>query len=112
MTDEPKLVYPTLVQTLRVLIYNGDADACVPYTDNEAWTTKFAETNGLEETSPWHPWAAGIMPSNPQVAGYATKYDVNNFTFVTVKGAGHMVPQVKPIQALAMFEKFLAFNDF
>ncbi len=23
----------------QVLIYNGDWDACVPYTDNEAWTS-------------------------------------------------------------------------
>ena len=22
-----------------MLIYNGDWDACVPYTDNEAWTS-------------------------------------------------------------------------
>lgn len=24
---------------LQVLIYNGDADACVPYIGNEEWTT-------------------------------------------------------------------------
>ncbi len=26
-----------------------------------------------------------------QVAGYVTKYDTNDFQFVTVKGSGHMV---------------------
>ena len=26
-----------------------------------------------------------------QVAGYVTKYDANDFTFITVKGSGHMV---------------------
>jgi hypothetical protein len=26
-----------------------------------------------------------------QVAGYVTKYDTNDFTFITVKGSGHMV---------------------
>ena len=25
------------------------------------------------------------------MAGYVTKYDVNDFMFLTVKGAGHMV---------------------
>ena len=30
--------YPFLNEHIRVLIYNGDWDACVPYTDNEAWT--------------------------------------------------------------------------
>ena len=29
-----------------------------------------------------------------QVAGYVTKYDANDFTFITVKGSGHMVSTV------------------
>ena len=33
----PRDTYPKL-KHLEVLIYNGDWDACVPYTDNEAWT--------------------------------------------------------------------------
>ena len=32
-----------------------------------------------------------------QVAGYVTTYE-QNFNFVTVKGAGHMVPQFRPPQ--------------
>ena len=32
--------YPLLLNaSLRVLVYNGDWDACVPYTDGEAWTS-------------------------------------------------------------------------
>lgn len=26
-----------------------------------------------------------------QIAGYVTIYDINDFTFITVKGSGHMV---------------------
>jgi len=32
----------------------------------------------------------------------------SNFTFATVKGSGHMVPQYKPKEAFAMFSAFLA----
>ena len=30
-------LYPQLIGKIRVLIYNGDADACVPYIGNEEW---------------------------------------------------------------------------
>ena len=32
------------------------------------------------------------------------------FFFVTVKGAGHMVPQYEPVFALTLLENFLAFD--
>ncbi len=76
----PVTVYPTLIQSLRVLIYNGDVDCCVPFTDNESWTASL----GLPVSAPWHPWTI-----DNQVAGYATVYSVPNathpFTFITVK---------------------------
>ena len=34
----PRDTYPQLVAGIRVIIYNGDWDSCVPYTDAEAWT--------------------------------------------------------------------------
>lgn len=42
-----------------------------------------------------------------QVAGYAVEY-ASGLTFATVKGAGHMVPETNPVQALAMFERFVS----
>eukprot|EP00493_Phyllostaurus_siculus_P003763 UN03778 len=30
-------LYPELAKKIRVMIYNGDADACVPYIGNEEW---------------------------------------------------------------------------
>lgn len=46
-----------------------------------------------------------------QVAGYATVYDVpgatHPFTFITVKGSGHMVPQYQPVLASEMLRRFL-----
>ena len=107
MKNEPKEVYPFGCEAA-CLIYNGDADACVPYTDN-AYGHPLLYSNNIKELKPWHSWTTG----DEQVAGYATTYaKANGFSFVTVRGAGHMVPQVKPKQALAMFEKFLAGNTF
>lgn len=61
---------------------------------------------GLTVTGqPWRQWnfkdALGT-----QVAGYVTDY-AEGLTFATIKGAGHMVPQFKPIPALVMFQKFI-----
>jgi len=87
----------TIIPNTRVLIFNGDADCCVPYNGNEQWTS----TLGIPQTKAWTPWSV-----NSQVAGYVTSYQMN-FQFVTVKGAGHMVPQYKPVEALNMIERFV-----
>ena len=51
-----------------------------------------------------------------QVAGYATVYTVPNashpFTFITVKGSGHMVPQYQPVSAQEMLRRFLSGESF
>lgn len=49
------------------------------------------------------PWTAWMVDG--QVAGYITKYDLINF--ITVKDAGHMVPQYQPKLAYKMYEKYL-----
>jgi len=36
----------------------------------------------------------------------------NDFTFLTVKGSGHMVPQFRPVQAFAMFERMIKHLPF
>ena len=48
-----------------------------------------------------------------QVAGYVTSYagggnpSVSNFTFATVKGSGHMVPQYQPKRGMELFRSFI-----
>jgi len=86
-----------IIPFIRVMIFNGDADCCVPYNGNEWWTS----TLGIPQTTGWTQWLV-----NNQVAGYVTKYQ-DGFEFVTVKGAGHMVPEYKPQQALEMFSRYL-----
>ena len=46
--------------------------------------------------------------SEQQVAGYTMSYKENNFTFVTMRDAGHMVPRYKPKAGYEMFSKFFA----
>jgi len=46
------------------------------------------------------------VATGEQIAGYKTVYE-HNFTFQTVKGAGHMVPQYQPQRALDLFSRFI-----
>ena len=91
----PRDTYPYLVEHISVLIYNGDWDACVPYTDNEAWTVGM----GFKEAAPWHPWSySSVDDKSLQVGGYATRYENNNFTFITIRGGRHEVPETAGVQ--------------
>jgi len=101
--------YNSIISQYQVLIYSGDVDGCVPYVGTEQWV------RGLDipEKTEWHPWMIddGTLVGDI-VAGYATAYELNNFYFVTVKGAGHMVPQFKSHAAFSMFSKFLKNEPF
>eukprot|EP01062_Namystynia_karyoxenos_P063870 TRINITY_DN5666_c0_g1_i1.p2 TRINITY_DN5666_c0_g1~~TRINITY_DN5666_c0_g1_i1.p2 ORF type:complete len:503 (+),score=127.94 TRINITY_DN5666_c0_g1_i1:78-1586(+) len=90
----------TLLKNYRVMQYSGDADPCVPYVGTQRWI----ESLQLPVDTEWHPWQAeGTIP----VSGYATVYGINNFTFATIRDAGHMVPRYKPKQMLHLFTHFL-----
>ena len=39
-------LYPSLIGKIRILIYNGDADSCVPYKGNAEWIADI-EATGL-----------------------------------------------------------------
>jgi len=103
-------LWPFLSKNLKVLIYNGDADACVPYKGNEEWITGLESQGLLTEEEAWRPWYTGNNDRAP--AGYATKYSVSGssqeLNFVTIRLAGHMVPTFQPAAGLAMFERFLS----
>ncbi|CAN0859670.1 Serine carboxypeptidase-like 20 [Linum grandiflorum] len=86
-------------QGYRALIYSGDHDMCVPYTGTEAWTSSL----GYNVIDEWRPWISG---DDNQVAGYLEGYE-HNLTFLTIKGAGHTVPEYKPRESLDFFARFL-----
>ena len=94
---------------LEILIYNGDADFILSHMGNSAWIN---EGLGLDKTLDWTKWHG----SDGQVAGYFERYATGNakkpLTFLTVKGAGHMVPRDRPQHALDMVTKFLSGGNY
>ena len=105
----PVTLYPKLIKQIRVLIYNGDADSCVPYLGNEEWTTSMVDQGVVTEQQPWHPWYASADASAP--SGYATSYS-SGFQFLTVRLSGHQVPKNNGAAAFAMFSGFLSGKTF
>lgn len=120
MNDEPKDVYPSLFGRINVLIYNGDVDDCVPYTDNSAWTSSF----GYTIKKSWHPWYYhSYSVDNPhysqQLGGYIVEYESSTwasikgnvrkptFHFATVRGSGHMVPQDQPNKIFDLYSRYI-----
>lgn len=71
---------------------------CVPFTGSEAWTRSM----GYRIIDEWRPWFVG-----DQVAGYTQGYD-HNLTFATIKGSGHTVPEYKPREAFAFYQRWLS----
>ena len=85
-------MYQQLSLHYHVLVYSGGVDACVPYMDSQ----NAVRSLGFSVKEAWRPWTV-----DDHVAGYVTEYSAaRRFTFLTVKKAGHMVPQYQPLSAL------------
>ena len=69
---------------VRIWLYNGDADSVVPFTD----TLRNLPGIGAYPQDTWTPWFVG-----EDHAGFYQYY--SKMTVITVKAAGHMVPQDK-----------------
>jgi len=85
---------------LRVLIYNGDADPSLNSFYAQNWTSAV----GLPEVEPWRPWT---RDGKTKMGGFVTRY-AHDFDFLTIRGAGHMVPEYKPEAAFVMLKSFLS----
>ena len=83
----------------RILVYSGDTDVAVNVFASQNWTSNL----GLKEVSSWRPWT---LDGNRAVVGYVTQYE-GDFSFVTIRGSGHMVPQFKKKAAFEMLQRFL-----
>lgn len=80
-------------------MYSGDADSVVNFIGTERWIG--SQGLRLPVVEKWHAW----FGPDRQHAGYVQVYE--GLTFKTVKGAGHMVPAVRPLHALNMFECYI-----
>lgn len=100
-------VYESLYGKIKMLVMSGDDDAVCATRGTQQWIW---DTNRTV-VSEWAPWTMEDGPGCPggpackQTAGYAVKFD--GLTFVTVHGAGHLVPATRPVQGLEVLRKFL-----
>ncbi|KAE8723051.1 Serine carboxypeptidase-like 40 [Hibiscus syriacus] len=81
---------------IRILLYSGDLDSTCPVTSTRYAINKLK----LHIKSAWRPWS-----TDKEVGGYVVEYD--GLTFVTVRGAGRLVPSYQPARALTMISSFL-----
>ena len=79
--------------------FSGTDDMAVDTLGSLRWIEKL----NLDIKNEWRQWKL----DDGQVAGMIQDYDYG-FSFVTVKGAGHMVPQDKRKQAKVMLDSFLS----
>lgn len=81
---------------ITIWVMSGDTDAVVPFTDTLYWINNL----NLTITESWRAWAV-----NDQIGGFTQAY--KGLRFVSVRGAGHMVPTDKPESAFTLFKTFL-----
>lgn len=98
---EPNLfsLYKSLATRHRILVYNGDLDTSVPYIGSHEWVERL----GFTIIDSWRPWSAD---GGTSAAGYVESFQ-SDIMFVTVRGAGHLVPADRPKAALSMISNFL-----
>ncbi|KAF9620895.1 hypothetical protein IFM89_015292 [Coptis chinensis] len=91
-------IYTKLAKAgLRIWVYSGDADGRVPVIGSRYWI----EALGLPLKASWRSWY-----HNNQVGGRIVEYE--GLTFVTVRGAGHLVPLNKPSESLSLIHSYLS----
>ncbi|KAL3812246.1 hypothetical protein ACJIZ3_013514 [Penstemon smallii] len=91
-------IYRKLIKGgLKIWMYSGDADGRVPVIGSRYCIEALA----LPLKTPWTSWF-----HEHQVAGRIVEYE--GLTFVTVRGAGHLVPLNKPTQSLALLHSYLS----
>ncbi|KAG7663308.1 uncharacterized protein J8A68_003140 [[Candida] subhashii] len=95
-------VQALLAEGLPVLIYAGDKDFVCNWLGNEAWTNRLIwEGHSKFVKSPIKKWEV-----DGRHVGDVTSSD--NFTFLRVFNAGHMVPHDQPENALDMINRWIS----
>jgi len=120
-------IYNELVGKVRnVVVFSGDVDPSVQMrgTENAVGGMDAAPLSG----GSWRPWFHGTVPvpapvlaakspywgpqlsshtDGVQLGGYVQDFE-GGLSFCTIHGAGHMVPQYRPVAALHLFKRALA----
>lgn len=97
---------------LRVLIYEGDVDACGLQTANvEDIFVPLFEEIGANKTQKWRPWTTD---GAQRMGGYVIRWDMENSNsagdgearFVSLRGSGHLAPLNRPHVSKTMIDSF------
>eukprot|EP00521_Asterionellopsis_glacialis_P015876 CAMPEP_0195304506 /NCGR_PEP_ID=MMETSP0707-20130614/34575_1 /TAXON_ID=33640 /ORGANISM="Asterionellopsis glacialis, Strain CCMP134" /LENGTH=650 /DNA_ID=CAMNT_0040368335 /DNA_START=30 /DNA_END=1982 /DNA_ORIENTATION=- len=86
-------------ERVRVVVYNGDTDPSINSFAAQNWTSHL----GLEEIEEWRPWT---IDSCRRMGGFVTQYE-GFFDYLTIRGAGHMVPTYKPAAAFSFLKSWV-----
>jgi serine carboxypeptidase-like clade 1 len=103
---EPDLqpFYQEMNGKLKVLVYNGDTDPAITSFATQNWTSHL----GFDEDQHWRPWT---VDGCERMGGYVTRYK-GMFDFVTIRGAGHMVPTYKPAATFAFMKAWISGDEY
>lgn len=96
--------YISQTDKLRMLVYNGDTDPAITSFAAQNWTSSL----GLEVTQDWRPWT---LDECQRVGGYVTRY-AGGLDFLTIRGAGHLVPTYKPEAAFSFMKSWIEGKEY
>ncbi|KZT39125.1 serine carboxypeptidase [Sistotremastrum suecicum HHB10207 ss-3] len=96
---------------VRILIYVGSYDAICNWVGNhrmvDALEWKDSHAFVQQELRPWH-----ISKNHDKTPPAGLVKTAGGLTFLTIEGAGHMVPYDKPVEALELVNRWLKEESF
>jgi carboxypeptidase C (cathepsin A) len=92
-------------EDIRILIYSGDTDGCVPTLGTRKWIKMM----NMTVSDSWRHWSTSYDQTD--IAGYVMDFQ-EGLTFLTIKGTGHMSIQWKRPEGFDMFSRFLKDEKF
>lgn len=93
-------LFPKILKKFRGLIYNGDVDIVCNFLGDEM-AVHSLNRRIIDDRQPWF----YNDTLGTQVGGYVIRYD--NIDFLTIRGAGHMAPAIKPTQTYQAIFNFI-----
>jgi len=91
---------------LRVLAYNGDTDPSINSFATQDIYISYLISKGYQYKE-WRPWT---LDGLQQMGGYVTEFP--NFSYLTIRGSGHMVPEYKPPAAASFMSAWISNKGF
>ena len=103
-------IYEALIKAgKRVLIYEGDMDACGLQTSPvEDIFVPFFKSIGMNKTEKWRPWT---LDGATQMGGYTIDWNNGAARFVSIRGSGHLAPLNRPRVTQKMMLDFINDKD-